>query len=155
MNLKAITTTLLAAASLLLVNTVRAADSSALTQPAKSVFENYFKIQVELAKDSIKGVDEEASAIAKAVTGDEKKMLSPEVAKQAETLAKAKDLSAARDAFKPLSTSLIKYLAVNKVQNPYYEVFCPMEKASWLQTKKNVTNPYMGKAMLHCGEIKN
>lgn len=155
MKLKAITAILLTAAGLLLVNTARTEDSPALAQPAKAVFENYFKIQVALAKDSIKGVDEEASAIAKAIKEDEKKTLSPKVAKQAETLAQAKDLAAARDAFKPLSTSLIKYLAANKVQNPYYEVFCPMEKASWLQTEKDVTNPYMGKAMLHCGEIKN
>jgi hypothetical protein len=30
-----------------------------------------------------------------------------------------------------------------------------MVKASWLQTEKNITNPYMGKEMLTCGELKN
>jgi hypothetical protein len=127
----------------------------ALMEPVKSVYDNYLKIQAELAKDSIKGVDEHANAIAKAVKGDEMKMLPADVATQAEALAKAKDLKAAREAFKPLSTSLIKYLADNKVpKGTYYEAYCPMVKASWLQPDKSVKNPYMGKSMLTCGTIK-
>jgi len=125
-----------------------------LMEPVKSVYDHYLAIQKELAKDSIKGVDEHA--IAKAVKGDDMKMLSPDVAKQAEALAKAKDLKAAREADKPLSASLIKYLAGNKAgKGVYHEAYCPMAKASWLQTEKSIKNPYMGKAMLGCGELKN
>ena len=128
----------------------------ALMEPVKSVLDHYLKIQGELAKDSIKGVDEHAAAIAKAVKGDDIKMLSPDVAKQADTLAQAKDLKAARAAFKPLSASLVKYLADNKAGvGTYHEAYCPMVKASWLQTGKAIKNPYMGKQMLSCGELKN
>lgn len=39
-----------------------------------------------------------------------------------------------------------------------YEVFCPMafnnKGASWLQTDKQVRNPYFGAQMLSCGEVK-
>ena len=62
-------------------------DDAALMQPVKSVYDSYLKIQAELAKDSIKGVDENANAIARAVRGDDMKMLSSDVATQAETLA--------------------------------------------------------------------
>ncbi len=128
----------------------------ALMEPVKSVLDNYLKIQAELAKDSIKGVDKHAAAIAKAVKGDDMKMLSPDVAKQAETIAQAKDLKTARDAFEPLSASLVKYLADNKAgKGTYHEAYCPMVKASWLQTGKTIKNPYMGKEMLSCGELKN
>jgi hypothetical protein len=131
-------------------------NESALMEPVKSVLDHYLKIQAELTKDSIKSVDEHASAIAKAVKGDEMKMLSPDVAKQAEALAQAKDLKAAREAFKPLSESLIKYLADNKAgKGAYHEAYCPMVKASWLQTEKDIKNPYMGKGMLTCGVLKN
>ena len=131
-------------------------EEPALMQPVKSVYDSYLKIQTELTKDSIKGVDENANAIAKAVKGDEMKMLSSDVATQAETLAKAKDLKAAREAFKPLSKSLIKYLADNKAgKGVYHEAYCPMVKSSWLQTEKEVRNPYYGKSMLTCGELKN
>ena len=129
---------------------------SALMEPIKSVLDHYLMIQTELAKDSLKGVDEHANAIGKAVAGDEMKMLSPDVAKQAETLAKAKDLKAAREAFKPLSTSLIKYLADSKAgKGTYHEAYCPMVKASWLQKETQIRNPYMGKEMLTCGTLKN
>ena len=128
----------------------------ALMEPVKSVLDHYLAIQKELAKDSIQGVGEHASAIAKAVKGDDMKMLSPDVATRAEALAKAKDLKAAREADKPLSASLIKYLADNKAgKGMYHEAYCPMAKASWLQADKAIKNPYMGKAMLSCGELKN
>ena len=156
MKLKSLALTLLAAVGLLFNTTVRAADDSALMEPVNSVLDHYLVIQTELAKDSMKGLDEHANAIAKAVKGDEMKMLSPDVAKQAETIAKARDLKAAREAFKPLSGSLVKYLADSKAgKGIYHEAYCPMAKASWLQKETDIKNPYMGKAMLTCGTLKN
>lgn len=152
--MKTISTILAAAVGLLFATTTRAAESPALMQPAKSVYDHYLKIQTSLAKDSVKGVDEEASAIAKAVEGDSMKMLPADVAKQAKTLSEAKDLKTARAAFKPLSESLIKYLADHKAKGAYVEVYCPMAKAGWLQSDKNVKNPYLGSEMPTCGVIK-
>jgi len=157
---KHITRLLIAATLLALPVASLAADEtkteSALMEPVKSVLDHYLMIQAELAKDSIKGVNEHANAIAKAVKGDDMKMLSTDVAKQAETLAKAKDWKAAREAFKPLSASLIKYLADNKAgKGTYHEAYCPMVKASWLQKETQIRNPYMGKEMLTCGTLKN
>jgi Cu(I)/Ag(I) efflux system membrane fusion protein len=127
-----------------------------LPEPAKSVLEHYVAIQKELAKDSMKDVGENATAIAKAVNAEETKKLSPEIAKQAETVAQAKDIKKAREAFKPLSESLVKYVAETKAgKGTYHEAYCPMAKASWLQTEKEVRNPYYGKAMLDCGTLKN
>lgn len=129
---------------------------NALMEPVKTVLNHYLAIQKELTKDSMNGVIEHATAIAKAVKGDNKKMLPSDVAQQAETLAGAKDIKKAREAFKPLSASLVKYLADNKAgKGTYHEAYCPMAKASWLQTEKEVRNPYYGKSMLECGELKN
>src|SRR5437016_13627510 len=97
MKTKDIAIILAAAVGILLNTSVRAAENSALMEPVKSVLDHYLKIQSELAKDSIKGVEEHASAIAKAVKGDDMKMLSPDVAKQAEALAQAKDIKADRE----------------------------------------------------------
>ncbi len=156
MNLKSFALMLMAAVGFFFNTVVRAADNSALMEPVKSVLDHYVLIQTELTKDSVKGLDEHANAIAKAVKGDDMKMLSLDVAKQAETLAKAKDLKAAREAFKPLSASLVKYLADSKAgKGTYHEVYCPMVKASWLQKETDIKNPYMGKAMLTCGTLKN
>ena len=145
----------LSAAAVLLDGALAAAEQAVLKGPVKAVYDHYLMIQTELAKDSIKGLDEHAGAIAKAVLSDDTKALTPEIASQAETLAKARDLKAARESFKPLSNSLIKYLSEHKVpKGTYYEAYCPMVKASWLQADKKIANPYMGKEMLTCGEIK-
>jgi hypothetical protein len=155
-KLTCIAITLLATVGLLFHTTARAADDSALMEPVKSVLEHYLMIQTDLAKDSIKDLAGHANAIANAVEGDDMKMLSPEMAKQAEFLAQARDLKAAREAFKPLSMSLIKYLANNKAGvGTYHEAYCPMAKASWLQTGKEIKNPYLGQEMPTCGEFKN
>jgi hypothetical protein len=130
-------------------------EDPALMEPVKSVYANYLKIQAALAKDSLESVSEMAVAMAKAIKGDEMKMLPSDIARQAETLAKSSDLKTARKAFKPLSDSLIKYLADHKVQSgSYNEAYCPMAEASWLQAGKKINNPYMGKSMAGCGEIK-
>src|SRR5882757_6686240 len=95
--------TLLTLTALIAVPIARAGDNPAMMEPVKSVYDNYLKIQATLAKDSLEGVAEKANAMAKAIKGDSMKMLSPNVAQQAEALAGAKDLKAARKAFKPLS----------------------------------------------------
>ena len=82
-------------------------------EPVKSAYDRYIKIQTALAADSMKDVAANATAIAKAIRSDPMKMLSPKVAQQAEALAKATNLESEREAFKPLSQSLIAYLAAN------------------------------------------
>lgn len=144
---------LTAAVGLLAAAGARAADNPALTAPVKSVYGDYLKIQASLANDSLAGVAENANDIAKAVQGDAK-ILPAEVGTQAEELAKASDLKSARAAFRPLSDSLIKYLADHKAKGAYVQVYCPMANANWLQTDKNVRNPYLGQSMPDCGEIK-
>lgn len=125
-------------------------------QPVQSVFDNYIKVQGALAQDSVEGLATTAGAMAKSIRADSAKALSVQVAQQADALAQAKDLDAARAAFKPLSESLIAYLKAQKVPaGSYYVAYCPMAKASWLQTDKTIINPYMGKSMIHCGQIRS
>ncbi len=125
-------------------------------QPVQSVFDNYIRVQGVLAQDSLEGVSTRAGAMAKAIRGDSMKTLPAKVAEQAEALGQAKDLEGARAAFKVLSESLISYLKGQKVPaGSYYVAYCPMAKASWVQAGKTIVNPYMGKGMVHCGEIKS
>ncbi len=132
-----------------------AAMKKVFMEPVQSAFDNYIKVQGALAQDSLEGVSAAAGAIAKAVQGDSMKMLPQEAAPHSEALSKAKDLETARAAFKPLSESLIQFVKGQKAAaGVYHEAYCPMAKASWLQTGKTVMNPYMGKSMVHCGQLK-
>lgn len=125
-----------------------------LPAPLQSALNKYIQIQSALAGDSLKGVSEaasEISGIAKASGG----IVLEAVVNQAGTLAKTTDIKAAREAFKPLSATLIKELSAQRsISGQYYEAFCPMANASWIQTGKEVANPYYGAGMLNCGEIR-
>ena len=66
-----------------------------------------------------------------------------------------------RDAFNIVSNIFID-LGKNfghSGEETFYEIFCSMAfnktGASWLQTDKNVNNPYFGAKMLRCGEVKS
>ena len=71
---------------------------------------------------------------------------------KAQAAANATNLAEMRKAFRPLSE------VVSKMDLPagHSLVFCPMfEKGSyWVQKKGSVANPYFGKTMLTCGEVK-
>jgi RND family efflux transporter MFP subunit len=44
--------------------------------------------------------------------------------------------------------------AMTEVPGPLTQVYCPMEKAEWLQIGDAVKNPYKGMQMADCGEIR-
>ena len=117
--------------------------------PVRSVLDNYLKIQAALAQDSIRGVPQSAAAIAKAVRSDASRTFPQRLARQAERLAAAKDLAAARDAFRRVSPHLITYVKKNHVAG-FHKGYCRMQKAAWLQADPTIDNPYMGKAMPGC-----
>ena len=153
--MKLSSTILAATIGLALAGNAAAASTPGLMQLVKPVYDHYLKIEKALANDSFKGVDEQAGAIFKVVQNDPMRMLPAKVAQQADRLAGATDLKAARAAFKPLSASLIKCLADHNVKDAYVQVCCPMAKGSWLQADKKVKNPYLGKASSMCGIIKD
>jgi hypothetical protein len=139
--------------------TAAAADPASVkpvfAQPVQSVFDNYVKVQGALVQDSLQGLSGAGTAIAKAIQADSKHALPAKVAEQADALGKAKDLESARAAFKTLSDTLIEFVKTQKAAaGTYHIAYCPMAKASWLQTGKTVMNPYMGKSMPHCGQLK-
>lgn len=118
-------------------------------EPLLSILAHYVRIQATLAADGLAGVPEAARAIAKLAAAD------ATLASQAEAVAGAKDIAAARERFKPLSASLIQHLEQAHVQTgQYFEAYCDMAKAGWLQAGRTLRNPYFGKEMLECGEIK-
>lgn len=126
----------------------------ALNGAAQIVFENYLRVQAALAQDSLEKVSASAQLLAQAARTDAAKSFPASVAVQADALAKANGLPLARAAFRPLSDSLIQYVNAGKVPaGTFYELYCPMVKAGWLQLEATVQNPYYGPAMLACGQI--
>ena len=66
-------------------------------------------------------------------------------------VANASSLKDARAGFEKLSNQA-KTLAAG--QSAYHVFHCPMLKKDWVQTSTTVANPYGGKDMVSCGEVK-
>ena len=89
-----------------------------------------------------------------ALTGDDlgaAKAAAASLGEDGAPLAKTNSLKEARAAFEKLSDKA-KQLAAG--ESGYYVVNCPMLKKDWVQTSKTIGNPYYGKEMATCGEIK-
>jgi hypothetical protein len=129
--------------------------------PGARLLGAYVDAQAALAKDDALG----ARAAFKRVQG----ALSPSafadeaMRTRAEKAAKqgegAKDLAAARVAFRELSDAMLAWLSVepNPASASVYVAFCPMAfdtGAKWLQATDQLQNPYYGSEMLTCGRIE-
>lgn len=109
----------------------------------------YLEIQKALAADDLS----KASAAAAKV----KDIKLPSL----EAIAATSDVAQARISFHALSRSIIP--ALEKAGAPagqlLYRLYCPMVQdykgGEWLQTDKDVRNPYFGASMLECGEVKS
>jgi len=66
-------------------------------------------------------------------------------------VAKSTSLADARQAFAKLGETAVKLAAG---QPGYFVLYCPMVDKQWVQTSPEVANPYGGKDMVGCGEVK-
>ena len=96
------------------------------------------------------GYEKARAALAKDDLAEAKKA-SADLGEPGTALAKSETLDAARTAFAALSGDAIKSASG---QSGYYVMHCPMLKKDWVQTSDKVENPYGGKDMLSCGEVK-
>jgi esterase/lipase superfamily enzyme len=65
-------------------------------------------------------------------------------------LAGSNNIKTQRKAFEEISYAMIKTL---KSSQTVYVQHCPMAKASWLNEKENIENPYYGSMMFDCGDV--
>lgn len=73
---------------------------------------------------------------------------------KATELAAGKDIKAQRKSFEMISSAIIKTVRNIKFNNAtVYVQHCPMAKASWLNEKENIENPYYGSMMFDCGDV--
>ena len=124
-----------AATALALVALAAPLSAVQLTDQNKQFLSAYDKVHRALVADDFAG--------AKKAAAD----LGPSGAE----LANSKSLDEARSAFSKMSAEAEKLAAG---QPGYYVMHCPMKKKDWVQTSAKVENPYGGKEMLTCGEVK-
>lgn len=129
----------------------------------QAVLTPYLQIQDRLAADSTDGVSAAAGAIIEAVGKLDPKAAPPphtahyaklpaKLVAGAEAVRDAKDLAAARAAFKALSKPMGLWASMSKPAD-IDVVYCSMANGGWLQKTGPIRNPYHGSEMLACGEV--
>ncbi len=82
------------------------------------------------------------------------------IAAESKGLVGEKDLEAKRRSFEMISGNMYDLLrTVRYDKETVYHQYCPMafndEGAFWLSSSSDIKNPYFGKKMLTCGEVKD
>lgn len=141
---------------------VKAADNTGISNLIKA----YMGIKNALATDNSKTANTEAKAFTealKAVNVDAMDALqkaawkthSEKLRFNGEHIGESTDIAHQREHFQKLSDdfyALVKKTMANDVV--LYRQYCPMKKAYWLSQSTVISNPYYGKEMAECGEVK-
>jgi Cu(I)/Ag(I) efflux system membrane fusion protein len=137
-------------------------ESASLQQRLDDTVAAYLGLQRALAKDDL-------AAAEAAVTNLRSAADVLVIASDGDTRAAAQKLVAAtptaverievlRDAFKAVSTAVVDLVHARHpsraVAGAVRVAYCPMAKATWIQTEPDIANPYFGAAMPTCGSIR-
>lgn len=152
--------------SILLTFTQVNAQDKTAAKPTDQVFAGYFALKNALTNDDAAAAKTSAKELLSAITAvklaglsaAQQKIWTANVDKlQFDTrhISESPSIAHQREHFASLSKNMavvVKGLKANTAV--VYEQYCPMKKASWLSETADVKNPYYGKSMLTCGEVK-
>lgn len=121
----------------------------------------YLKVASGLSEDSPAEAQKATPELIRAISTLPEDPAVQELVKLAEELRQTADIDAMRASFKPVSDSLITFIAkhgLNHLGNVYV-IHCPMaddgKGADWISADTTVRNPYFGSAMYACGFVKD
>lgn len=143
---------------------------SASSSPVSGLLQTYLKMKNDLAKDDDKGAADAGTQMLKALNDFDKSSLKEadkkdfdDIANDAKEHAEHIGMNAGkikhqREHFDMLSKDMYDLVKKFGAGEKIYVDFCPMyndnKGASWLSETKEIKNPYFGKDMNTCGEVK-
>lgn len=135
-----------------------------------NVLSAYLQIKNGLVDDNAKEAANGGNAFVAALgnvdktsmTADQKKVFdetADDAKEMAEHIGKSADkIAHQREHFEMLSGDVYDMVKAFKTNKPLYKDFCPMynngKGADWISETKDIKNPYLGKKMPDCGEVK-
>lgn len=134
------------------------------------IYIHYFEMKDALAKDDFKNAKETGWKIVKAVDAINMSLfkgeshafwmnISNEIKDDLQHIEHYTEISEVRKAFQDVSNSIIKMTNMwHSNSETLYILHCPMvddnKGADWISVSKKIENPYFGKKMEQCGEVK-
>jgi hypothetical protein len=118
----------------------------------------YYSIKDALVAGNPITASAKAEEFVKTLNGIDYKVISEgnvnALLKDAGAISETKDINRQRVRFANFSANMVTLAKGIKLSDqPIYEAYCPMKKASWLTSEKSIKNPYYGSGMLTCGKI--
>ncbi len=111
----------------------------------------YLRIQEALSADSIDGVKDAATAVAREAA--KLGVAGAPIRRAADAFQQSSDLPSTRSAFARLGDAMISYAKTTNTALRVNVAYCPMAQKYWLQKSTAIRNPYYGKSMLECGRL--
>jgi len=127
---------------------------------------SYYELKNALVNSDANTAASAAADLLKAVNGVDVKTLSAgeqkafaslqgKLSLDARHISEVKNLSHQREHFASLSLNMhLLAKAARLSDQPIYADYCPMKKTYWLSADATIKNPYFGKEMLTCGQVK-
>ncbi|WP_378104412.1 DUF3347 domain-containing protein [Chryseobacterium sp. sg2396] len=124
------------------------------------LYQNYIAIKSALASDNADITSKAATEFIKTASAIDYKKVSEgnldALRKDATAISEARSINIQRETFMNLSENMISLAKEFKLsENPVYVQYCPMADGSWLSDESKIANPYYGKSMLTCGNVKS
>ncbi|WP_452598267.1 DUF3347 domain-containing protein, partial [Pontimicrobium sp. MEBiC01747] len=134
------------------------------------VFNAYVSLKDALVKEDSKSTSKRAISLLNNLGKVDMKLLSDtkahelwmllerDIKSSVTSISEISDLKTQRNHFKHLSSHLAKAIEIFGINEKVYHQYCPMADnnngAYWLSKEAKVINPYFGRTMLTCGEVK-
>lgn len=118
----------------------------------------YYNIKNALVAGDANSAASNAESFVKTANSIDYKVISEgninALVKDAGKISEAKDIKKQREYFANFSSNMVAVAKDVKLsEEPIYQQYCPMKKASWLSNEKAIKNPYYGSSMLTCGQV--
>lgn len=145
-------------------------DASNANAPVSNILTSYLELKNALTKDNDTDAASAATELASSLKNFDKSALNAEQNKvytdiEADALEHAEHIASnkgnivhQREHFETLSAEVYELVKATGAGQKLYYTNCPMynnnKGANWLSETKEVSNPYLGQAMLTCGSVK-
>lgn len=119
---------------------------------------HYYGVKDALVDGNSANASLKATAFIKNVNSIDYKLISEgninALLKDATIISETKELKVQREHFVNFSNNMaVLAKGVKLTSQTVYLDYCPMKKANWLSSEKDIKNPYYGSSMLTCGNI--
>ena len=134
------------------------AQDSTQQHQLSQLLSQYYNIKDALVAGNGNEASAKAEAFIKTANSIDYKLISEgninALLKDATPISETKEIKKQREHFANLSNNMAALAKSVKLgAQPIYQAYCPMKKANWLSSDKEIKNPYYGSAMLTCGKV--